>query len=45
METAINTMREGPDCDIWKMKKVIYHDMTKTADRTIDISLKTQLDS
>jgi hypothetical protein len=45
MEAAIYIMRERPDCDVWKMKEIIYHNMTKTIDREIDICLKRQLDS
>jgi hypothetical protein len=40
MEAGINIMREGPDCAVWKMKTIIYHNMTKTTDRGIDICLK-----
>jgi hypothetical protein len=45
IEAAINIMREGPDCDVWKMKKIIYHNITKPTDRGINICLKRQLDS
>jgi hypothetical protein len=29
MEAAIYIMRKAPDCDVWKMKKIMYHNMTK----------------
>jgi hypothetical protein len=43
MEAAIYIIREGPDYDVWKMKKIIYHNMTKTTGRGIDICFERQV--